>query len=273
MKRLAAAGITTTSHIRKRGGSDGDKEVSVRVRSAVAFTIVELLVVISIIAVLASLLLPALSRAKENGQSARCKSNLRQIGLGLSMYTTDHGFYPPYQEDDWILKLRRTWFHRILPYTGGTWSNGVFVCPLFTAGALDWDLAFSGSAAGGMIGGSLPRGSYGYNGSGTGSGGSLTLEPPRLLGLGARSGSKRVSESMVLRPADMIAIGDASGEDQLFVFQDVASQLSRHRHSHNTHFCDGHVEQMKIGERGKKAEGVRRRWNIDHEPHPETWAD
>ena len=51
-----------------------------------AFTLIELLVVIAIIAVLASLLLSAISRGKESARCAACKSNLRQIGLGLGMY-------------------------------------------------------------------------------------------------------------------------------------------------------------------------------------------
>jgi prepilin-type N-terminal cleavage/methylation domain-containing protein/prepilin-type processing-associated H-X9-DG protein len=63
---------------------------------AAAFTLLELLVAISVLAIVASLLLPALSRAKDRGRAVFCLNNLRQWGLATQLYALDHDdFLPP----------------------------------------------------------------------------------------------------------------------------------------------------------------------------------
>lgn len=59
------------------------------------FTLIELLVVIAIIAILAAMLLPVLSRAREQARRAVCASNLKQIGIAIMLYANDHNEYAP----------------------------------------------------------------------------------------------------------------------------------------------------------------------------------
>ena len=90
------------------------------------FTLVELLVVISIIALLMSILMPALSRAKEQAKGVICKSRLKDIGLAFSLYGGDYeGAVPPTfamnsaeQERENNDKVNMHWFSRIAMYYG-----------------------------------------------------------------------------------------------------------------------------------------------------------
>lgn len=78
------------------------------------FTLIELLIVIAIIAILASLLLPALKQAKERAKDITCLGNLRQTGMCLLQYTNEHNGWTPcaYRPSSWgsSMQWANTWF-------------------------------------------------------------------------------------------------------------------------------------------------------------------
>ena len=115
-----------------------------------AFTLIELLVVIAIIAILAAILFPVFAQAREKARQTSCLSNMKQVGLGLLMYTQDYDENYP-RADYWDTRPplnpnatgtfaarvnHYKWPAWVLPYTKNV---NIFRCPSRTRDQVAWD--------------------------------------------------------------------------------------------------------------------------------------
>jgi prepilin-type N-terminal cleavage/methylation domain-containing protein len=276
-----------------------------------AFTLVELLVVITIISILAALLIPVLSGAKAQAQSAYCKNNLRQQGLAVQMYVDDTRFYPYYSAPTGVLGdydgVR--WEVTLEPYfpAPGTQSNSAvgtqntpldcaYQCPTY-ANIVSWSNY-------GTSGSWWNNWSYGYN---TWGAAYWTADVPNLdycLGLGVDApwlwavisdtlglqgpgfGNANIPtnlpacrESYVATPSELFAIMDSrgggppwQGVDWVEGTTDIQVLAPKPQH--------GKVFNVLCAD-GHVTEvplttlfnptNSARNWNVDHQPHPDSW--
>lgn len=110
-----------------------------------AFTLIELLVVVAIIAVLIAVLLPSLQHARQSAASLKCQANVREIGMAMNMYATDHsGHLPPQNSypssQAYTANARKDWWPYLIESYVGRYASrkyaqvtsdpdGLFVCP------------------------------------------------------------------------------------------------------------------------------------------------
>lgn len=187
------------------------------------FTLIELLIVIAIIAILASMLLPALRKARESAKRINCSGNLKQIAMGVGMYTNVYnGFLPSYDFQAGPLRL---WFSSVGNVIDDTISDYVkfanmkpeyFHCP----SAPDADWGYNAL-------------SYGYN--------------PHLGYFRAGGPGDKYKINQVQRPSEIIMNADGDGDGRYDSYVDISYYIVGDRHDEGAclAYVDGHCQWKK----------------------------
>jgi prepilin-type N-terminal cleavage/methylation domain-containing protein/prepilin-type processing-associated H-X9-DG protein len=196
------------------------------------FTLIELLVVIAIIAILAAILFPVFARAREKARQTSCLSNVKQMMLGVMMYTQDY---------DERLCIGARWFVGGVGGTGRYWIDGlepyvknvqIFKCPSRTD--LTWGYGWNYQEFG-----------YEYNDG------------------ASRSSYCSTPLAAITAPATTILLGDDGGGTARLLYKRTAANTADwHNGGANMGLCDGHAKWYSKADLVKSVAGVAEPWRF-----------
>lgn len=231
--------------------------------------------VVALIVILAALLFASLARAKARAQSISCRAQLRQIGVALQLYLTDHRHYPPMWGQD--MGTFQIWADRLYPYLPVNWTNRAWQCPAYIASQGIIKLVKPPREVAVHM-------SYAYNAYGI----AFIIGSPQL-GLGIRRAGSLVTEPEVSAPSEMYAVADSrTYRDMFYGGEGIVPGLSGgiamspyyaqseetaplHGQGYNILFGDGHVLMVRRSDYLFPPRTAQH-WNRDNLPHPEAWA-